>query len=187
MPSRAAYEKNFLPHQVPKALGELLEFQSSVKGFFSSGFELADDDKGGIETWSSDSAFLDCLYPIGMANGSGSTYALWLENEGDLATAPVVVFGDEGGVHVVAEDIVSLLRILTFDTEPMIDDEKVVYYRDEDDYEPSDGAAEYVAWLTKHFNQKPVSGSNEVEELVNAAQKRFAKPFATWMKRYHGG
>jgi len=187
MPSRDAYEKNFLPHQVPKALVELLEFQSSANGFFSEGFELADDDKGAIKNWSSDSAFFDRLCPIGMANFSRSMYALWLENEGDLATAPVVVFGDEGGVHVVAEDIVSLLRILTFDTEPMNDDEKVFYYRDEDDYEPSDRAADYVAWLAKHVEQKPVSGADEVEELVKAAQKRFAKPFATWMKRYHGG
>jgi hypothetical protein len=87
------------------------------------------------------------------------------------------------GLH---PDIPSLLRILTFDAEPMVDHDGVDYYKAEDD-EPSDGAEAYVAWLDKQLALRPVKGSKEVESIVKAAQERFAKPFGDWMKQYHEG
>jgi hypothetical protein len=179
------YEKNFLPHSVPPSIAKLVAFEAKQDGFFSSGFELAVDDKSGIKTWCDEAEFLSALFPIGAANGSGSTYALWLAQGEDLENAPVVVFGDEGGVHVVAENVRSLLRILTFDSEPMIDHDEVSFYKDEDDHEPSDGAEEYVAWLLKEFELKPVESEQEVDKLVTAAQKKYSTLFATWMKKYY--
>ena len=176
------YKKNFRPHDVPDALAKLLAFDGTQDGFYSSGFELAVDDKGGLKTWSEDPEFLSCLYPIGQANGSGSTYVIW-RRTGELSEAPVVVFGDEGGVYVVAENVAALLRILTFDVEPMVDHESVIYYKD-DDHEPSDGAKAYVRWLAKHFDAKPVANAKEVTALVKAAQKLHAKAFKAWMKPF---
>jgi hypothetical protein len=181
------YKKNFRPHEVPAALAKLVELDAKIDGYFSAGFELGPDDKTGIKTWSTDAGFVDSLFPIGQANGSGSTYALWLDKAGkasDLDAAPVVVFGDEGGVHVIAENIKTLLRILTFDSEPMIDTDGVTFYKDPDDHEPSAGAEDYVKWLAKQLEQKPVKNAKEIEGLVKAAQKKFAKPFAAWMKQY---
>jgi len=180
------YKKNFQPHDVPDALSKLVEFDAKQDGYFASGFELAVDDKGGMKTWSDAPEFLGALFPIGQANGSGSTYAFWQTGDGDLASAPVIVFGDEGGVHVVAANLAELLRLLSYDTEPMIDHDEVTYYKDPDDHEPSDGAADYTSWLAKTFKLKP-AGTKDVTTIVKAATKAHGKAFATWMKKFYAG
>ena len=177
------YKQNFRPHDVPPTLAKLVAFDATQDGYWSDGFELTVDDKGGIRTWSDNAEFSNALFPIGQANGSGSFYALWLgKGSTDLEAAPVVVFGDEGGVHVVAEDVKSLLRILTFDSEPMIDHRTVTFYKNEDDHEPSGGAKDYVAWLATELDLEPVKNA---EDLVAAAQEKHAESFATWMKQYY--
>lgn len=179
------YKQNFLPHDVPDELARLVAFDGKHRRFFSSGFELAVDDKAGLKTYSDDPSFLNCLYPIGQANGSGSTYAIWRQS-GALSDAPIVAFGDEGGVHLVAPNITGLLRILTFDAEPMIDWESISYYKSED-AEASDRAAEYVEWLSKNLGLKPVTGAEEVEQIVEHAQKMHAAPFKAWLAQYYAG
>jgi hypothetical protein len=59
----AAYKQNFQPHDVPPSLAKLVAFDANQDGFYSSGFELAVDDKSGIESWSDDEAFLGALFP----------------------------------------------------------------------------------------------------------------------------
>src|SRR2546430_16116125 len=79
----------------------------------SAGFELtAYGDTSGLEAgWSKAPEFLGRLVPFGQATHSGSFYALWrVDDRADLATLPVVVFGDEGGQHVVARNLRELLR-----------------------------------------------------------------------------
>jgi hypothetical protein len=180
------YRRNFQPLEVPDALVKLLEFANKQDDFFCSGFELEVDDKGGIRTWSDNPEFLNCLYPIGQANASGSTYAIWRQ-AGALGDAPIVVFGDEGGVHIVAANLAVLLRILTLDAEPMVDHESVIYYKDADAAEASEGAADYVEWLAKHFKLNPVTGAKEVEQIVKDAKKLHAKSFEAWFGQYYGG
>jgi hypothetical protein len=52
MSSFDEYQRNFIPHKIPVVLIKLFEFEDDPSDFFSSGFELADDDKTGIKTWS---------------------------------------------------------------------------------------------------------------------------------------
>jgi hypothetical protein len=51
--------------------------------------------------------------PIASATGTGSMYAAWNDGKAKaVEDMPTVVFGDEGGVHVVAENLEGLLSIL---------------------------------------------------------------------------
>jgi hypothetical protein len=176
------YKQNFEPHEVPDALVKLVEFDNERRAFFSSGFELAGDDKGGLKTYSDKREFLECLYPIGQANASGSTYAIW-RRTGSLGDAPIVAFGDEGGAHIVAANLAELLRILTLDASPMIDWESITYFKDEDN-EPSERAADYASWLAEYLKLKPVAGIPEAEEIVADAQNLYSTEFRAWMKKY---
>ncbi|MFE8973462.1 hypothetical protein ACFYM7_08500 [Streptomyces cyaneofuscatus] len=75
-------------------LERLREFDGSVDDFYASGFELlpSGEDDGGYPQLS------DRIRPFAQANGSGSTYAIWLRDDrADLATLPVLFLGDEGG------------------------------------------------------------------------------------------
>ncbi len=176
------YKQNFQPLDVPEALASLLVYFNQRLSFFSSGFELTVDDKALFKTWSNKPEFLECIYPIGQANGSGSAYVIWRRN-GMLQDAPIVVFGDEGGVHVVAGNVVELLRILTLDAEPMISHKSVTYYKSQDD-KASDRAAEYAEWLAKQFTLQPVTGNAEVEKIVKYAQSLYGKEFGAWMDNF---
>lgn len=181
MPTAEEFRTNFEGHAVPEELEKLRKFEEEEAdgSYFSDGFELTVDDKAGLKSWSENPEFLGALMPFAQANGSGSFYALWANGE-KPSQMPVVVFGDEGGAHVVAENVRSLMQILTFDAEPSIDDE-VTFYKDEDDHEPSDFADEYHEWLKRGFGLDAVE---EADELVENAQTKYGAAFKTWLDRF---
>jgi hypothetical protein len=178
------FRDNFAPYAVPPVLVKLFRFQEDVSEFegYSEGFGLVEDAKDGLESWSDDSAFLSRLLPFAQANGSGSFYALWADaTSKDASTFPVVAFGDEGGVHVVAQNVLDLLRILAFDSEPMIDHAGVTFYKDEDDHEGTEDHDTYVEWL-EEVGLKPVA---DPAEIVDAAQAKHKVAFDAWFAEYH--
>jgi hypothetical protein len=178
------YKKNFHHHDVPDTLAKLLEFQNSQTGPFCRGFELALDDRAKLMPFSEKREFLDALCPLGKANSAGSIYVLWTRDPAKaVGECPVLAFGDAGGVHIVAENLLQLMRILTLDAEPMIDAESLLYMKD-DGEPPSPGAAAYVAWLEKHFHLKPVKAVAEVELIVRSAQSFLEKPLQSWLGHF---
>jgi hypothetical protein len=178
------FKKNFHHHEVPDSIARLLEFQNSLAGSFCHGFQLAVDDKARLMPFSEKREFLDALCPLGKATAAGAIYALWAREEGkQVGDAPVLAFGDGGCVHVVAENVVQLMRILTLDAEPMIDAESLLFLRD-DGEQRSPGADEYVLWLEKHFHQTPVKDDAAVELIVRSAQGLLEKPLQRWLKHF---
>jgi hypothetical protein len=177
------FAKNFDGHPVPPALAQLLAFQEKT-GFeeYAEGFGLYEDDKSGLRHgWSDTPAFLEKLLPFAQANGSGSFYALWKHNDDTpLADLPVVVFGDEGGEHIVAANIPEFLRLLTIDAEPMIY-EGVSYYKDPEDDNESAYAEDYRNWLKEHFALEPLE---EADDIIAPAQERYQAAFDEWKGQY---
>lgn len=168
-------------------LNLLKELQDDL-GFenYSEGFGLSDymDDSGLSAGWSKDPEFLARLVAFAQANGSGSIYALWrVDDRTELATLPVVVFGDEGGLHVVARDLRELLRLLALDSEISVDWEDAHFYSESEE-EHTEGHAEYVAWLARQFG---LSAPEDHEALVSAAQEEFGQRFARWAKPFLPG
>jgi len=187
------FAKNFEPYEVPAELAKLLAFQEDEGkyGRYSAGFGLERDDKSGLKSWSEDPEFLSQLLPFARARGTGSFYALWSERMNDATgdgtainarSFPVVAFGDEGGAHVVAEDVCSLLRILCFDAEPMIDLGGVDFYKDENDHKPSENHMKYVEWLV----QLGLEPTQDPATIVTAAQAKYQARFDAWLARYYG-
>jgi hypothetical protein len=178
------FEQNFDGRPVPDALVKLLTFQNET-GFASycEGFGLVYDDKGGLENgWSMDPAFLKQLMPFAQANAGGSFYALWQYEDGlPLDVLPVVLFGDEGGEFIVAENIYAFLRLLTLDTEPMTYRE-ASYYKDEDD-EGTGYSGEYRNWLKKHFNLDAI---DKEDTILAPAIEKYQGRFDDWLGQYLG-
>lgn len=183
------YAKNFGKLGLPDVLAKLVELQNDLGAeVFAEGFALTVDDKGlfkgfctpsgkPIASKANEKKFLEALSPIAQATGTGSVYATW--NDGSTKAVedmPVVVFGDEGGVHVVAENLRDLLAIVAADVEPMVDWDGVSYYR-APDHEPSAEIDAYRAWLTTTLGIKATS---KPDALVKKAQKRYGAAFTTW-------
>jgi len=177
-----AYREYFEPEAIPDALARLIGFATAQRGWFSEGFELeCDSDDVAFRSCFTHPAFLNSLFAIGQADGTASIYALWRQS-GMLSDAPIVVFGGEGGAHVVAKNLVELFRILTLDTEPMIDWDEVTYHKPRD-AKPSEGAADFAEWLARNFNAKPVRDADKAMQIVNNAQAAHEKEFQAWLKR----
>ncbi len=180
--------ENFNGLTLPDELVKLLAFENDIakENIYSAGFELAViAGKYGLKTYSEDSQFLNSVLEFANADGSGSTYGFWLKNNTkNLEEAPIVIFGSEGGYHVVASNILELFQILTYDAEPMVSWGKVYYYKDETDFEPSEQSDQFKKWLLNNFN---IEQTDNADSVVKIAQERYQEEFKTWMKKYYKG
>ncbi len=163
-------------------LNALKGLYDSTGRFIADGFELYDyDDKEHFPQELSDPEFLSRLVPFAQANGSGSIYAIWrAAEETDLALSPVVVFGDEGGEHVVARDFRDFLRLLGHDVEITVDHDSAYYFREDDD-EHSDSHEEFVAWL----QERGLAPAEDPDAVVAAAQQVHGDRFRAWITPFH--
>ncbi|WP_239158387.1 hypothetical protein [Streptomyces sp. SID13726] len=172
-----------LDHSPIDELNLLKAFQDRV-GYenYARGFGLTEyGEESGLPAWSEDPEFLARLIPFAQATGGGSFYALWrVDDREDLASLPVVVFGDEGGEHVVARHLRELFQLLGFDEEISVEHERAYFYRDEDDPH-TDCHDEYVAWLDLHFGL-PVA--KDPDAVLAAAQAEFGGRFADWISPF---
>lgn len=174
--------------KIPSKLLALLIFDNEIAQdeYFSEGFEFSlDEDKMGLKTYSNDETFLNSIIEFANADATGSTYGFWLkDNESNLEKAPIVVFGSEGGFHVVAKNLDELLQLLTFDCEPMIDWDSVYYYKDPNDFEPSNKIEEYTNWLQKEFSLETLS---DTEQIIEDAQQLYKDEFYNWVGKFYAG
>lgn len=175
------FKQNFNDYDLTSELTDLKYFQDKHLNY-SDGFYLLADDKTGIKTWSEDKSFVDRLMPFAQANGSGSIYAIWNDGTNNkINELPIVVFGDEGGVHIVAENIFQLMQILTFDTEIMVDFDQASFYKDEHAYKESKQNSLYKNWLKENYKLDPVIDPNKI---IVGAQNKHKVAFDNWFRQY---
>lgn len=179
------FKENLGLTTIPVELEKLIHFQENISGFenYSEGFGVLIDDKSALKSWGNDNDFLDNVLQFAQANGSGSFYAIW--NDGTKKTLnemPVIVFGDEGGVHVVAKNLLELLQLLSFDSEISVDFDEAYFYKDEEDYEESEDLTAYLKWLKEEFGLDQIKTP---DEIVKAAQATYKKDFDNWLAQYH--
>lgn len=166
------FSAQFGNHGVPEDLKKLYDFEGEFGyGNFSESFCLNIIDKTGIKTWSENPEFVNSFVEFAIANGSGSSYGYWLCSD-DIEKCPIVVFGDEGGIYIVAENTSQFIQLLTFDTEISVY-EQAYFYRDEDDYEPSDYKDEFVEWTKENFNLKALETNEQTDEIINNAKEKY--------------
>ncbi|MDH7446626.1 hypothetical protein [Aquimarina sp. 2201CG14-23] len=177
---------NFGTLQAPKLLVELLDFSNTIPDNhrFSMGFEfMIDKEKHMLASYSEDEDFLTSFYEFAYADGSGSTYALWLQDrDKTLDESPIVAFGSEGGYHIIARNMVDFLQILTYDVDPMIDWEDIYYYKDEPNYEQSPYNNSFIQWLEDKFNLSSVVNA---DTIVQRTKNILQQDFNDWMKQYY--
>lgn len=168
--------------EIPKELELLIEFENSL-GFenYADGFGIYIDN---LNHWSVEPEFQERLRVLGQANGSGSHYAFWEDIKGrNLGEMPIVVFGDEGGVHIVSENLLQLMHVLTFDCEISVDWDDAYFCKYEDEYQETEGSLKYRAWLKEKFNLDTI-GQEQVNELVLNAQEKYKTNFEDWIKQF---
>ncbi|WP_242661180.1 hypothetical protein [Flavobacterium johnsoniae] len=170
------FSAQFGRYALPEDLVKLYEFEQEYGAeTYSECFGLTiTDDKTGIKTWSEEEEFYNSFIEFAGANGSGSSYAYWLIDN-DLNNCPIVVFGDEGGIHVVAENTRKLIHLLTLDTEISVDFDSAYFYKDEEYYSENDNIEAFQQWVKKEFNLDPIETNEETDEIVKQAKDKYKK------------
>jgi hypothetical protein len=167
------FKLQFEKYTIPRDLKMLFDFENEYGSeSFSECFYLNAIDKTGLKSWCDKKDFLNSFIEFATANGSGSTYAYWLV-EKDIEKCPIVVFGDEGGIHIVASSTKDLIHLLTYDIEIMVDHEEATFYKDEEDYEKSENKKEFVKWAKENFDLKAIKNEEETEKIISNAKNKF--------------
>lgn len=167
------YSVQFGNHQIPSDLIKLFNFESQCGNqFYSQSFYMLSIDKTGLKTWSENEDFYNQFIEFARANSSGSTYAYWLIDE-NLNNCPIVVFGDEGGIQIVAENTSKLIHLLTYDAEISTGLENFYYYKDEDDYYESEYKKEFLNWVTENYGFNPITTKEETKVIINEAKEKY--------------
>lgn len=170
-------------YEIPDDLKKLFDFQSEYDGDFSECFYMHSIDKTGLKTWSEADTFYNSFIEFATANGSGSSYAYWLIDT-DLNNCPIVVFGDEGGIHVIAENTRKLIHLLTYDTEISVDFDSAYFFKDEDYYEESSYKDEFQEWVTAQFGFQPIDSDEAADEIVNEAKEKYKNQLNNFLTEY---
>ena len=111
------------------------------------------------------------------------SYPYWLIDK-DLNNCPIVVFYDEGGVHVVAGNTQKLMQLLTLDTEISVDFDKAYFYQDEEYYEESENTEEFRDWVKEEFNLHALESNEEADEIVVQAQSKYKQSFNDFLVKF---
>ncbi|PWJ33507.1 hypothetical protein BC781_1139 [Sediminitomix flava] len=175
----------FKNHKIPSDYIKLRNFEFSLDSqsdYYSNGFELLfDENDFMLKTYSTDNSFLDSFIIFAQADGTGSLYAYWLNNGELTQDTPIVIFGSEEGVYAIADNFKDLLKILTFDSEPMVYYDEISYYKNLADYNVSKNRSEYIKWLKSEFKIDPIEST---EELVLIAQQKYQKDLEAWINKF---
>ncbi|EID52321.1 hypothetical protein [Saccharomonospora xinjiangensis] len=142
-------------------LNALKDFQDSLGGrSFAPGFELFTyNDELDWFCGEAPDAYLDRLVPFAYATSSGSYYALWrCDDRTDLATLPVIFFGDEGDLRVKANDVRELLRLLAVEPDDPDDRARLACERQR-----------YRVWLRQNLGLTPLGDVSDASDVSNAS------------------
>lgn len=179
------FSVQFGSYAIPEDLLKLYEFEQEFSAeTYSECFGLTiTNEKTGIKTWSEKEEFYNSFIEFAGANGSGSSYAYWLIDN-DLNNCPIVVFGDEGGIHVVAENTRQLIHLLTLDTEISVDFDSAYFYKDEEYYSENENKEEFQQWVKTEFNLDPIETNEETDEIVNQAKAKYKKQLNDFLVKF---
>ncbi|MHC5202618.1 SMI1/KNR4 family protein [Myroides sp. LJL119] len=183
----------FKGYTIPKELKSLYEFQQSenIPSYYSNAIYLIDEQPGNIESISNDSDFINSFIPFADADANGSVYAFWIRDNKQKAVdnMPIVIFGDEGGVFPVANNLQELLQIAAYDVEPSVFEDEFNFpdkeiLEEDGEYFATEFNKEYLDWLRKEAKLKPILVIEGIDKIVALAQKNFGTELEEFIQKY---
>lgn len=179
-----SFEAQFGIYGVPYDLEKLFEFESEYGAeSYAESFYLNIFDKTGLKTYSTQESFLLSFIEFATATASGSIYAIWVINE-NLDICPIVVFGDEGGIHLVAKNTKEFIRLLSYDTEIMVTGESAWFYKSGISDNQRKNRRAFLHWIKANFGMEPIETDDEANLIIKAAKDKFANSLYDFLIKY---
>jgi len=202
------YKTVFKAYTIPKTLKLLAEFEEQAGSeTFNESFYLGTEENAFDTFFDDDTSqemrddYTDHMLPFGVADGTGGFVCFWVrEGEDDLEKAPIICYGSEGSIDVVAQNLTEFIEMLSFGAECM----DASFYHPMDDYdEDSDFQnfkSEFIhynpnflafrVWMKETLNITPVPDWEEecsevVDALIENAVEKLTKDFDVWQYQYY--
>ncbi len=190
---------------------ELVKFDAKSNLLYAQSFWIVDDEEDFFEGWLHDTPedkvkeYAQSMKIFASADGTGARYAFWFtDGNTDKNKAPIICYGSEGAIVIVAENIKDLIKMLSFGAEGM--DGHFYHYIDNDDedddydfykeflkYTPRH--LEFREWMKDTLNIEPLNldklindeeeESEEIEKLQKKARKKLQKSFDKWQNQFY--
>ena len=178
-------EQNFGNYYPPKILVELLAFQNKYYDY-SKGFGIFGEGTLAIQHLSMNPEFLNRILCFANANND-VTYAIWDDVSGKkIEEMPIVVIDDFKGIHIIAENALQLLELLTYDTAISIYKNKIQFNKVINNHLKSLHHDVFVQWLKENYKIEPTNNPNQI---IKTAQDKYKTNFDNWLlnfvKKYH--
>jgi len=187
---------------------ELVKFDEEFGGeTYAESFWIIDDEDDFFESWLHDTPedkikeFSKSMKVFASADATGARYAFWLKDKNtNYNNAPIICYGSEGQIVIVAENINDLIKMLSFGSEGMdgsfshyIENEDEDFYEDFKDSFPNH--LTFRKWMKETLNIEPVnldglindgkSESEEIEKLQKKARQKLQKSFDKWQYQFY--
>ncbi len=173
----------FGKYQIPNALQQLYAFEAEYGAEnYSECFYLKTSTEYNLDNWCESKEFMNAFLEFATASGGGSAYAYWLIDD-NLEKCPIVVFGDEGGLHAIANSTPEFIQLLTLNVEILVDWDSAYFYKDDEYYEESDYKEEFAAFVQENFNLPTVETNEETETIINAAKSVHGENLKVFAKK----
>ncbi len=124
-------------------------------------FMAPDENTSWIRAWTGNQELTGHEYRVFGQDGTGGYAAFWITKDGELLEQPIVFFGSEGELGVVAKDFADYLWVLADGAGPL----EAISYGGETS-KPHDA---FTAFATKHAPKAKKSA----KQAIAAAKKEF--------------
>lgn len=142
-----------------------------------------DDQPSSRSSWSDMSEFTHGFLAFANADGTGSEFAFWRVSE-DLNDCPVVVFGSEGEIALVARNFEDWLRVVSYGEELLLgnDPDRASMVAPEEKNHPAQQAA-FVSWLRER-GIAPATDTDTVNALIGTAEAQWQTRLQSFLARF---
>ena len=191
---------------------ELVKFDEEYGAeTYAESFWIVDDEDDFFEYWlaledkEKLKEYSQSVKIFASADGTGARYAFWFtDGNTDKNKAPIIYYGSEGEITLIAENIKDLIKMLSFGAECMDGcfGHYIDYEDEDDDFDFYEDFKEsffnhvaFRAWMKKTLNIEPVSldglinddedESEEIEALQEKARKNIKKDFDKWQYQFY--
>jgi len=186
----------YAPHKVPSTLKELIRIEEKLGAdSYVISFYLDPDSREEFfnGTFSYENKALNKkvakhFFPLAHIDGTGAKAALWAKdgNGTNLENAPIVEFGSEGQIDIVAKNLKDFIYMLSFGVEPS-DGIYSQYVSDNEENYRRENFEAYRKWLKETMHIDPVKdlevwgAPKKLEALQEEAQKLYKDKLFQWL------
>jgi len=183
-------ERNLIASSINNMIEALYEFEEEYgEESFVESFYLVEDSSF-FKYWMDISKarakeLSNSIYIFANADATGAKYGVWLKSEKEM---PVIFFGSEGDVKVIAKDLKDFLRILSLGYEYDLDHFEQDFTKDtfEEFLNEYPNLLHFREWIQNKMkiNLLELSdlGYKEVKKIVQEATKLHEDAFLAWLK-----